>query len=155
VTTHLALSIDVAAPAQNAWDAMTDWPAQGEWMLGTKVEVSSGDGSSVGSTLAAFTGAGPLGFLDTMTITAWEPPARCDVVHTGRVVRGTGTMIVEAAGESACRVTWIEDLDLPFGVVGKIGFPFVRPFFLAGVRKSLQKFAALVESGSLPAARMD
>jgi hypothetical protein len=150
VTTHVALSIDVAAPAQNAWDAMTDWPAQGEWMLGTDVHVNSGDGSSVGSTLAAFTGVGRLGFLDTMTITAWEPPVRCDVVHTGRVVRGTGTMLVEPTGVSSCRVTWIEDLDLPLGLLGKAGFPIVRPFFLAGVRKSLQKFAAIVESGFRP-----
>jgi hypothetical protein len=153
VTTHVSLSIDVAAPAQRAWDAMTDWPAQGEWMLGTRVEVSSGDGVSVGSTLSAFTGMGRLGFLDTMTITAWEPPTRCDVVHTGRVVRGTGTMLVESTGDSTCRVTWIEDLDLPLGVIGRVGFPLVRPFFLAGVRTSLKTFAALVEAHALPTAR--
>ena len=45
-------------------------------MLGTRVEVTKGDGASVGSELSAFTGLGPVGFLDTMTITRWDAPYR-------------------------------------------------------------------------------
>lgn len=154
-TTHLELAIDIAAPVDRVWAAITDWPTQGRWMLGTTVEVTGGDGRSAGSTLAAFTGARaagiPLGFLDTMTITTWQPPHRCDVVHTGRLVRGTGTMLVEANGPQSSRFTWIEDLDLPLGALGRLGFPVVRPAFVAGVRASLAAFARLVESGDLPA----
>lgn len=147
MTTHIELDVTVNAPAQAVWDAITDWPTQGEWMLGTKVWVSSGDGQSVGSTLAAFTGIKkPLGFLDTMTITLWDPPKRCDVVHTGRVVRGTGTMAVQDLGNGRSQFIWAEDLDLPLGIIGKLGFPLVRPFFVGGVRASLEKFARQVEA---------
>lgn len=143
---HIALSVAINAPAQAVWEAITDWPAQGQWMLGTKVWVTHGDGQSAGSTLAAYTGIKPLGFLDTMTITRWEPPVRCDVIHTGRVVRGTGTMAVSDLGNGRSEFHWSEDLDLPLGIIGQLGFPLVKPFFVAGVRASLEKFARLVEA---------
>lgn len=146
-TAHIALSVPINAPAQAVWDAITDWPAQGKWMLGTKVWVTHGNGRSEGSTLAAYTGIKPVGFLDTMTITRWEPPVRCDVVHTGRVVRGTGTMAVKDLGKDRSEFLWSEDLDLPLGIVGQLGFPLVKPFFVAGVKASLEKFARLVEAG--------
>ena len=120
-------------------------------MVGTRIEVRRGDGRSVGSELAAWSGAGPAGFWDTMTITRWESPYRVDVLHTGSVVRGTGTMEVLALPGDRSRFVWSEDLDLPLGIVGRIGWPVVRPAFRVGVRRSLQKFGRLVESGVLPA----
>ena len=33
------LPVDVNAPAEVVWHTVTDWPGQGEWMLGTRVEV--------------------------------------------------------------------------------------------------------------------
>ena len=143
---HIALDVSINAPAPAVWQAITDWPAQGKWMLGTKVWVTHGDGASAGSTLAAFTGIKPVGFLDTMTITTWEPPYRCDVIHTGTVVRGTGTMAVEDLGNGRSKFLWSEDLDLPLGLVGRVGFVLVKPLFVAGVRASLEKFARLVEA---------
>jgi hypothetical protein len=138
---HIKLDVLIKAPAELVWNRITDWPAQSAWMLGTKV---SGDGNSVGGEIAAFTGIGPIGFLDTMKITKWEPPFRCDVLHTGRVVKGTGSFQVEAIDSSLSRFIWIEDLDLPLGLVGKLGFKLVRPFFIYGVQSSLNKFAKLV-----------
>ncbi len=138
---HIKLDVLIKAPAELVWNQVTDWPAQSAWMLGTKV---SGDGNSVGGEIAAFTGIGPIGFLDTMKITKWEPPFRCDVLHTGRVVKGTGSFQVEAIDSSLSRFIWIEDLDLPLGLVGKLGFKLVRPFFIYGVQSSLNKFAKLV-----------
>jgi hypothetical protein len=41
---------------------------------------------------------------------------------------------------------WSEDLELPLGLVGRLGFPVVRPMFLAGVRASLARLAAAVEA---------
>jgi hypothetical protein len=140
----------VAAPVQTVFDAFTQWSEQGQWMLGTRVEVRSGDGRSVGSHLAAWTGVGPAGFWDTMVITRWESPYRVDVEHTGRVVRGTGTMEVVALPGDRSRFVWSEDLLLPWGTIGRLGWPVARPAFLAGVRRSLEGFARLVESGQLP-----
>ena len=119
-------------------------------MLGTKVEVRVGDGRGVGSELAAWSGAGPAGFWDTMTITRWEPPYRVDVEHTGSVVRGTGTMEVIALPGGRSRFVWAEDLELPWGRLGRLGWPLARPAFLAGVRRSLKKFGRQVEAGALP-----
>jgi hypothetical protein len=85
-----------------------------------------------------------------MTITRWEPPYRVDVLHTGALVRGPGTMEVLALPEGRSRFVWSEDLDLPLGLLGRIGWPIVRPAFVAGVRRSLRSFARLVETGTLP-----
>lgn len=138
---HLELVVKVDAPAQFVWDAITDWPRQGEWMLGTRVEQTSPGHNAVGTTIAAFTGIGPIGFLDTMTVTNWVPPQVCDVVHTGRVVRGTGRFEVRSTGEQSADFIWVEDLELPLGRLGEFGFAFVQPLFLAGIRSSLKKFA--------------
>ena len=59
--TDLVLSVEVGASAGTTWLALTDWTRQGEWMLRTDVRVVEGDGRSVGSKLAAFTGFGHVG----------------------------------------------------------------------------------------------
>ena len=89
--------------------------------------------------LAGWTGLGPVGFLDTMTVTEWDPPRRCVVRHTGRVVRGTGGFEVAPNGEHRCRIVWWERVDLPFGVVGRAGWlvagPMTRLFFAQSLRR--------------------
>lgn len=144
------LGVTVDAPREAVFAAFSQWGEQGRWMLGTRVEVRTGDGRSVGSELAAWTGAGPVGFWDTMVITRWEPPYRVDVLHTGRVVRGTGTMEAVALPDGRSRFVWGEGLDLPLGRVGRLGWPVARPVFLAGVQRSLVAFGSLVERGVLP-----
>ena len=138
----LALSVDVAAPAQQTWAAAVDWATQGEWMLGTTVTPTSQDGQGVGGRLEAFSGIGRLGFLDTMEITLWQPPRACHVLHTGTVVRGTGQFEVEPRGDSSSRFHWREDLEL--GPIQRLGWPVVKPLFAYGVRLSLKRFAKQV-----------
>jgi hypothetical protein len=121
-------------------------------MLLTDVRTEDGDGQvpgaqGVGGRLAARTGVPlpggrRLGVLDTMLVTAWEPPYRVDVRHLGRVVRGTGTFEVVPRGESRSTFVWTEQLDLPLGRLGQLGWPLVRPAMTAGVRLSLRRFAA-------------
>ncbi len=147
---HLSADVVVNAPVEAVFAAFTQWAEQGEWMLGTRVEVRAGDGRSTDSRLAACTGVGPVGFRDTMTITRWEPPYRVDVLHTGALVRGPGSMEVLALPDGRSRFVWSEDLDLPLGLLGRIGWPLVKPAFVAGVRRSLRSFARLVETGTLP-----
>jgi uncharacterized protein YndB with AHSA1/START domain len=138
----LELAVDVPAPPERTWLAVTDWARQGEWMLGTTVRVTGGDGRSVGSTLAARTGYGPVGFLDTMEITEWDPVRRRAVVaHTGRVVRGDGEFAVTPRAGGGSVMHWTERLELPFGVLGQLGWPLLRPVFAAGVQWSLHRLA--------------
>ncbi len=144
MTAFLELRVDVDAPVEQTWAAATDWARQGEWMLGTTVSATAQDGIGVGGKIEAFTGLGRLGFLDTMDVTVWDPPYRCHVLHTGRVVRGTGEFVVEPRGEGLSTFVWREDLVLPLGALGRAGWPLVRPLFRAGVLRSLKGFAAWV-----------
>ncbi|MDX6226005.1 MAG: hypothetical protein QOE64_2381 [Frankiales bacterium] len=143
---ELVLSIDIPAPQQRVWDAVVDWPTQREWMLLTDVRATADDGVGLGAQLAAFTGIGPVGFLDTMTITAWEPPHRCRVVHTGKVVRGTAAFEVQRLTDGRSRFVWSEWVVLPFGIFGRVGWLFVKPLVALGVRYSLRRLAARLAS---------
>jgi uncharacterized protein YndB with AHSA1/START domain len=140
---ELVVRADVAAPASAVWAALTDWAGHDRWMLFTRAE---GD-NQVGGSIRAFTGLGPVGFTDTMTIVVWEPPRRAVVRHTGRVVRGSGAFEVEPLGPHRCRIVWSEWLDLPLGAAGRAGWAFARPVARWGVSYSLRRLARAVEAG--------
>jgi hypothetical protein len=92
---ELTVPVDVDVPAAVLWDAVTDWPGQGEWMLGTRIEMDGpGDGRHLGA---------------------------------------------------RSRFLWSELLDLPLGVLGRAGWPVVRPVFRAGVERSLRAMARQAE----------
>ncbi len=144
---ELTVPVDVNAPAEAVWETVTDWPGQGEWMLGTRVEVDGGgEGRHLGARLRAVTGVGPLGFTDTMEIVEWEPPRRCVVRHTGKVVRGDGVFEVVPLGPERARFLWSELLDLPLGVVGSVGWRVVAPAFRLGIARSLAAMARRCEA---------
>ena len=143
---ELVLTVPVRAAVEQTWAGATDWDRQGEWMLGTTVRATVQQGQGVGGGIEAFTGLGRIGFLDTMEITSWDPPYRCEVLHTGRVVRGTGVFEVVDRGRGVSEFVWKEQLDLPFGVVGSLGWWLLRPAFAAGVQASLRAFARWVET---------
>jgi hypothetical protein len=147
MSNDLILTIPVHADPDTTWLAATDWARQGEWIPATRVEVTGGDGRSVGSTLAARTAVGPVGFTDTMEITEWDPVGRrCVVRHTGKVVRGGGVFAVSAAPGGGSVFHWSELLDLPLGRVGELGWPVARPVAAAGVRVALRRFARFAET---------
>ncbi len=130
-------SIELDAPAERVWAYVMDWPRQSTWIPRTIVRVIDGDGESVGSSIDAWTGVGKVGFHDTMQITAWEPPSRCDVVHTGRVIRGSGIFEVVALGENRSRFDWREELEIPGGRAGYAVFWLAAPALSMAVRRSL------------------
>jgi len=144
---EIVLHVDIHAPIERAWAALTAWETQGEWMLLTRVRGTEQDGVGVGGGIEGFTGIGPVGMLDTMRITVWDPPRRVDVLHTGRIVTGTGIFEFADLGVGRCRLVWSEILDLPLGLIGRLGFPLVRPLFRWGVQRSLNRFARYVERG--------
>ena len=141
--------------AERVFAALVDWDHQGQWMLGTRVWATgpgiTGDlGRNNGAKVSAFTGIGRVGFLDTMVITNWDEPHRVDVAHTGRVVRGTGTMLVEALDTDHSRFIWSDDLHLPLGALGRLGWPLVSPFFAIGIKSSLKRFAQFAARPDTP-----
>ena len=140
----------VAARPQSVWEALTDWDGQSGWMIATKVTAEPG-GHRAGERLKAVTRVIGVGFSDPMEVTRWDPPRRVDVAHLGRVVRGTGTFAVEPAPGGAWCV-WVEDLDLPLGSLGLLGFALLRPAFQLMLRRSLRRLARQVEQAPRPPA---
>jgi uncharacterized protein YndB with AHSA1/START domain len=143
---ELVLTVEVAAPPETTFAAATDWPRQGEWMIGTRVRATRGDGVGIGARIEAFTGVGGVGFTDPMEIVHWQPPYRCVMRHLGRVVRGAGAFEVEARPGGTSRFVWSEWLLPPGGLAGQYAFLLGRPAFAAGVARSLRRFARLVEA---------
>ncbi|MGH3912117.1 MAG: SRPBCC family protein [Pseudonocardiaceae bacterium] len=139
--TELTRRVDVRAPPETVFAAATDWERQGEWILGTTVRILQGDGRSVGSEVEAVTGVRGIGFADSMRITVWEAPLRCEVLHTGRVVRGVGIFEVRPRGRDAATFEWTERLELPWGALGRLGWTLIHPVFGGGLQLSLNRFA--------------
>jgi hypothetical protein len=144
----LAVDLPIAAPATKVWEAIADWQGQSNWMLQTKVFLTSKENAGVGVTIEAFTGPlyrfyprfAWLGVLDLMRVTHWQPPVRCDVIHYGKIIKGTGTFEVEAVGEQSSIFHWSEEIAAP-----KLVFLVIKPFILAGVKISLARFRRLLE----------
>ncbi|CAN2181733.1 SRPBCC domain containing protein [Candidatus Nanopelagicaceae bacterium] len=126
----MSLVIDV--PIEKVWAALADWESQGEWMLQTTVEVTSDIREGVGTSIAAFTGIGKLGIMDHMTVTSWNPPTICNVVHTGAIIKGTGRFELTALSENSTRFDWSEEILAPRAI-----FLLIAPGLYAGVRISL------------------
>lgn len=143
---YLAVTIDVRGTVEDVWEALSDWEGQSAWILGTRSKGTVQDGRGVGGGIEAWTGVGPLGFLDVMVVSEWEPPHRCVVQHVGRVVRGAGGFQVSELGRGRCRVLWWERVEIPFGTAGRIGWRVARPAVRWGVVTSLRRFRKLVEA---------
>jgi carbon monoxide dehydrogenase subunit G len=137
----------VSAEPERVWQVAMDWSRQRDWMWGTQVR----GGTGVGAQVVARTGIGPVGFADTMVVTEWDPPRRCVVRHTGKVVRGLGIFEVARRGE-LCEFRWTEQLELPLSsagalsrwVVVPLGRWIVVPLARWGLGASLRRFARLV-----------
>ena len=116
--TVMAASVDVDASVDEAWAAITDWPAQAAWMPLTRVDVVGGPPTGLGTRLRAVTGVRGAAVVDEMEVDRWEPPYRCEVRHDGRRVRGRGVFVVEPLDDNRARVRWEEQLD---GLPARVG----------------------------------
>jgi Polyketide cyclase / dehydrase and lipid transport len=150
--------IEVSAPASVVWDYVTDWPRQGEWVPKMRVETVD-DAASLGGRFRAWTGLGRVGFLDPMTITRWERHedggGSCEVLHTGRVVRGEGEFAVVSLGPDTSRFVWAEMVVVPGGRAGAAAWRGVRPVVERLIDRGLRTMREIVETehSGLPATR--
>ena len=108
-------------------------------------------GAAAGAAVVARTGLGPVGFTDTMEITEWDPPRRCTVRHTGKVVRGAGVFEVVpvsgGAGNGAGNGTefrWTERMPVPAPLAGPLGERLLIPVGRWFLQSSLRRLARLV-----------
>ena len=138
---HIAMTLVIKAPIEKVWQALAQWESQGEWMLLTKVEVTSEIREGVGTSIAAFTGIGKVGLMDHMKVTKWQPPNICDVVHTGRIIKGTGRFELTQIDDFTTRFDWSEEILAPRAV-----FLLIAPGLYAGVRISLMALRRQLQS---------
>ena len=137
---EIAARVTVAAEPAATWRAAVDWPRQREWIWATRVSGGHGTGAEV----TGRTSIGPIGFTDPMVITEWDPPRRCVLKHTGRVVRGTGIFEVAPHGPGS-QFRWVEHLQLPVPpAVGRLAGPVITPVAEWALRSSLRRFARLL-----------
>lgn len=130
------MSLVIQASIETVWASLADWESQGDWMLQTTVEVSSDIREGVGTTIAAFTGIGKIGVMDHMQVTKWEPPFICDVLHTGKIIKGTGRFQLTAIDAQSTRFDWSEEILAPRAL-----FLLIAPGLYAGVRLSLSNLS--------------
>jgi hypothetical protein len=150
----LALTVEINQPIKIVWQHLVDWRSQSDWMLQTKVWSELDQDRTVkngkGVLIFAFTGLFPklypklkLGVLDTMEVVNWHPPYKCDVLHIGRIIRGTGSFELVSNSDSKKGGTtfyWSEEIIAP-----AVFIAILKPFILLGVRISLRRFARIVE----------
>jgi len=150
---QLALTVEIKQPAKVVWKYLVDWRGQSDWMLQTKVwseldqdrTVKNGKGVLIFAFTGLFSNLYPklkVGVLDTMEVTRWQPPNICEVVHIGRVIRGTGKFELREK-KNTTTFYWSEEIIAP-----AILLAILKPFILVGVRISLRRFARLVERSS-------
>lgn len=143
---HLELTVKINKPIKTVWKSLVDWRSQGNWMLQTKVWSELDQDQTIkngkGVLIFAFTGLFPnlypkirIGFLDTMEITKFKPPTLCEVIHIGRVIRGSGKFELKEI-KNGTSFNWQEDLD-----AHPVFLLIMKPFLLLGVWLSLRRFA--------------
>ena len=140
----LRITINLPCSQERAWASIADWESQGKWMLQTKVWVTSQIREGAGTSISAFTGPlykfypkfSSLGLLDTMVVTKWQPPEICDVVHTGKVLKGTGSFVLSPINSTSTKFNWSETIEC-----SRIKFLAIAPFLWVGVRISLARLS--------------
>ena len=153
MTVRVDASIDLQTDPQTAFAAAADLPSQEKWVIATRLYPIEGDVSipQVGSRLAAFTGLMGIGFLDTMVVTEYDPPRRWVMRHYGAFVMGVGIFEITPTA-NGCTFTWAEELDLPFGLLGRLGWPLVKPIAHFALLACLRRMATQLDRGSVPLA---
>ena len=103
-------------PPAEAWAAITDFPAHGALMPGTRVltDPESADGPGTGWRFLARTTLGPLTLDDPMVITRWNPPdagsvGMFRVDKVGPILAGWTVVRVHPA-PSGSTVVWTQHL---------------------------------------------
>jgi len=104
--------------AKTLWDEMLDWPAHGDWVPATRVEIESGNPGEIGETFTGYTGYGPLTLVDRMRVTAvdWNDVTNqgsCEVEKLGPLLTGRAGFVV-SGDETQSKVEWFEEVTVPY-----------------------------------------
>ena len=143
----LEVAREAHAPRDRVWALLTAWERQPQWMLDAKaVHVLTPQRSGVGVTIRCPTNLLGVTVQDVMRVTRWDPPHELEVVHLGRVITGSGAFVLDDLGAERTRITWWEQVDPPFGVLGeRAASAVVLPILRRVFGRSLGRLVALAE----------
>jgi uncharacterized protein YndB with AHSA1/START domain len=138
----------VPTPIAAVWGTVTDFGAYGRWIPLTSMRVDDPP-VRAGWGFAGKTGLGPVGFLDTMLIVRWEPPADgragFAIRKTGRVLRGWAHVLLESTATDGTDVLWREEIVPRPEVLGRrlalISDPLTQRLFAAALDGMLEDAA--------------
>ena len=120
-------SIDLPCPVLEAWDVLTRWERQVDWMLDAdEIVVRSSRREGIGVRLDVRTRLFQIpAFTEPMEVTAWEPPRSLAIAHGG-LVAGHGSWVLTPI-DGGTRFTWTEDVELRVPAVGGLAAAIYAP----------------------------
>ena len=141
-------SIDIAAPPQKIWPFLVEPEKILKWCITFEKFEYTGDQRSGVGTPFYFEekAAGRLMKLN-FTVTEWVENERLAFSKTsGNFVKGYEQRWTVEATPSGSKFTFMEEIELPYGIVGKIIGLFARRSSEATLRDMLAKLKSLVEA---------
>ena len=140
-------SILIAASPDEVWKWLVDWERLHLWMLeASDFKVTSSHREGLGVTALATIRIAGIRTTDPVEVVAWEPPTKLMIAHKGWV-KGSGLMICEPVATGPTRLDWLESLQPPLGIVGRLGLLTLRPRMRSIFQRDLAKLKELVEGG--------
>lgn len=115
---RISASIALPCSLSEAWEALTRWERQVDWILDAdRIAVVSSERSGIGVRLDVHTRVFQISaFTERVEVVGWDPPHRLEIAH-GPPVRGRGTWALTPI-DAGTRFTWTEDVELGFPIVG-------------------------------------
>jgi uncharacterized protein YndB with AHSA1/START domain len=137
-------TIDLPCTPEEAWDVLTRWEGQVDWMLDAdQIVVRSPQREGVGVRLDVKTRLFQIpAFTDAMEVTAWDPPHRLEIAH-GLPVQGLGTWALEPI-PAGTRFTWTEEVTLAVPVLGRLAAAVYVPVMRVLMGRAQRGLKALI-----------
>ncbi|MEA2461547.1 MAG: hypothetical protein QOH90_1724 [Actinomycetota bacterium] len=131
-----------------AWELVTDWEHQDDWMLeASDFVITSEKREGVGVEGEATVKIAGITTRDKVRVVKWEPPRHLAIEHEGWV-SGRGDMSFTPLGPDRTHMYWREELQPPLGVLGSIGIVTFKPLMLRIFKKDLRVLASLARARS-------
>ena len=141
-------SIEITAPPERIWPFFVEPEKVLQWCITFKrFEYTSNQRSGVGTPLYIEEQAGGPLMKMSFEVTEWKENDKIAL----RMVSGTGVKSYEQGWSletipSGSRFTFREEIELPFGVIGKLLSPILERMSTATVNKMLVKLKTLAEA---------
>lgn len=145
----------IDAPLRQVWDVVADFASYGRWIPFTTMLVDP-QPTRVGWGFVGRTGLGPVGFLDSMLVTVWEPPgapdgrqARFAVRKTGRVLAGWAEVGAVTRDDGRTDLTWTEEIIPRPESLGRLLVPLADPVTTRLFARAVAGMARAAESAPI------